>query len=115
MSNRQTGAKTIYFTFFDEVDEIFNKTPNVNNVKVASSLKPIHVNYSDNEKENGTDQGPSTSESHRKRKKDSSETLSEIFNKKEKLREKRHQELMEQRQKAIDDFKQMFTKLMEKF
>lgn len=86
----------------------------MDNVKVASSLKPIRVNCLDNEKENESDPRPSTS-CHQKRKRDSSELLSEIFNKRQNLREKRPQEVMEQRQKAIDEFKQILTNLVEKF
>ncbi|KYQ54695.1 hypothetical protein ALC60_06429 [Trachymyrmex zeteki] len=118
MGDKSSGAARVTCKFYDELDEIFRKSPSVEPISVASSHKsnnlPAVDSDSDSDKENLKYQ------SKKKKTKLQKETISmlSIFkddaNVREAARQDRHRETLDAFNRAIDSYEAQMQKLIDK-
>lgn len=125
MSDKSSGAKYLQFNFFEEMDELFGKDPNITPVAIASTSGQAR-------KRNNTSEAESTNEvseenlkpeetnkidTHKKTKRniaDQLKKISEESKEKEKNSERRHQENKALKERGLELFDRYMNYLMTK-
>lgn len=105
MSSRQTGSALINFTYFDEMDQIFNKDHNVKPLSIASSMNNS-MSEASCSKENIKDKEPSFKRC--KQEKDFT-VLKTLLVDREAGAERRHRENLEKKEEALNVCKELLA------
>nr|XP_022909150.1 uncharacterized protein LOC111420402 [Onthophagus taurus] len=127
MKPTASGAAVIKFEFYNEMEELFGKKPNIEPLAIASSSREnIVQNNSLIEKDLDSDSSSSSKKRKRegsektkqKKKKTKSDKLIEELNRMENNREerrrKRHEEMMNSQLRVLKVFEETMNKLIEK-
>jgi hypothetical protein len=121
MSAKSTGQKRFDFTYFDEFDEIFGKTPSVKPVSIASSSRIDNdvldeiSNFTEDLNTDDTDSEISNKRKGRKRNIDFViDTMKETNAESENKKDSRHDAVMSLLKEGQDDFRNLMTRLIDK-
>lgn len=113
MGDKQSGKSPVSFEYFEEFDEIFGKRPNITPTAAASSIQGCSFNVISEDNENAFEP-----EKKKTRLEKQISHLHQFFDKqnqkKEKAREKRHNEKQALMERSINVYHDMMEKLIKK-
>ncbi|CAG9772108.1 unnamed protein product [Ceutorhynchus assimilis] len=123
MKSDHSGEGRVDFEFVDEFNEIFSNKPNVTPLAIASTSKSC--GKSQPEKCASDEQGDDDSKNNEAAKKKIkpvgqiveqwASQMQEDLNRREEKQQERHREMMERQDRAIDTYKEIMEKLLNKF
>jgi len=117
IGDKSSGAMRITCKFYDELDEIFKKSPSVKPISVASSRNCKNFPDIESDSDENLKYGPIKKRKETKLERDTLSWLSafkEDSSARETAREKRHQEMLNILTKAIDSYEVQMEKLIDK-
>lgn len=117
-NNNKSGAPLKKCKYYDEMEEVYGKSPSVQPVVVASNLSQKNMFPSTDEEDKDedicTDIIPIKKSKMDKQLEMWTKYLDENVQKREEARERRHQEKIEQQKQALETYKEVMDKLLKK-
>nr|XP_012219694.1 PREDICTED: trihelix transcription factor GTL1-like [Linepithema humile] len=113
--NSKSGASFKKCKYYDEMEEIYGKSHIVQPVAIASNLSQKIVSISTDEEQRSDRENEDIVPPPKKTKMEKQlHVLTEYMDKNEKAKEKRHKERLEYQKEAIETYKQLMSKLLDK-
>lgn len=112
-NNSKSGASFKKCKYYDEMEEIYRKSHSVQPVTTASNLSQI-VSSTLIDEEQKSDEECNVVPPKKTKLEKQLHVLTEYMKKNEKAKERRHKERLEYQKGAVETYKQLMSKLLEK-
>jgi len=113
-NNSKSGASFKKCKYYDEMEEIYGKSHSVQPVATASNLSQKNVLSISTDEEQKSDEECNVVPPKKTKMEKQLHVLTEYMEKNEKAKERRHKERLEYQKEAVETYKQLMSKLLEK-
>ncbi|XP_020298477.1 trihelix transcription factor GTL1-like [Pseudomyrmex gracilis] len=112
--NSKSGASYKKCKYYDEMEEIYGKSPIVQPVALASNLSQKVSSFSFDEEQTSDEDSDIAPPPKKSKMEKQLHALTEYMEKNEKAKERRHKERLEYQKEAVETYKEVMSKLLEK-